>query len=191
MRQQLTLLVCILLMSIPSTLAADDGLPRTVLAHKSVSEDGITQPLIEWFCDSDSHVCRDFEDDHAVLMDRDEKLVWLSWHPAYNEEDPLGNGDSNIRSDELMTIAPAIRLDFQRLEGIGDGTDFIAKNAGLALNGTIPSAGGIVAADIPLEITLIDLNGDDMVDEIDLSSDFTPRVNLSSDVILNLSLIHI
>ena len=84
-----------------------------------------------------------------------------------------------------MTIAPAIRLDFQRLEGIGDGTDFIAKNAGLALNGTIPSAGGIVAADIPLEITLIDLNGDDMVDEIDLSSDFTPRVNLSSDVILN------
>ena len=125
MRQQLTLLVCILLISIPSTLAADDDLSRTILAHKLVSEDGNTQPLIEWFCDSDSHVCRDFAEDHAVLMDRDEKLVWLSWHPAYNEDDPLGNGDSNIRSDELMTIAPAIRLDFQRLEGIGDGTDFI------------------------------------------------------------------
>jgi len=185
MRQQLTLLVCILLMSIPSTLAADDGLSRTILAYKSVSEDGMTQPLIEWFCDSDSQQCRDFEKDNAVLMDRDEKLVWLSWHPAYNEADPLGNADSNIRSDDLMTITPAIRLDFQRLEGIGDGTDFIAKHAGLALNGTIPSAGGIVAADIPLEITLIDLNGDDMVDEIDLASEFTPRVNLSSDVILN------
>lgn len=185
MRQQLTLLVCILLISIPSALAAEDGLPRTILAQKLVLEDGKTQPLIEWFCDSDSQVCRDFEGDNAVLMDRDEELVWLSWHPAYNEEDPLGNGDSNIRSDELMTTAPAIRLDFQRLEGIDDGADFIAKRAGLALNGTIPSAGGIVAADIPLEITLIDLNGDDMVDEIDLASEFTPRVNLSSDVILH------
>ena len=185
MRQQLTLLVCILLMSIPSALATEDGLPRTILAHKSVSEDGKTQPLIEWFCDSDSRVCRDFEEDNSVLMDRDEDLVWLSWHPAYNEEDPLGNGDSNIRSDELMTTTPAVRLDFQRLEGIGDGTDFNAKRAGLALNGSILSAGGIVAAEIPLEITLIDLNGDDMVDEIDLTSEFTPRVNLSSDVILN------
>ena len=141
---------------------------RYILASKIVADDGATAPLIEWFCHSDVNLCNQFEEDNAISMDMDSGMVWLSWHPSIDSNDPLANSDSNFRADELSAQTPAIRVDFQRLEGIGDGPDFNPVRAGLALNGTTPNAGGVVAAELPLEVTLIDIDGDEIVDEIDI-----------------------
>jgi len=182
--------IILLMLLIPVVDAQGEvSVDRYILANKSVADDGATAPLIEWFCNSDINQCNQFEEDNALSMDKDEGMVWLSWHPSINSNDPLSNSDSNFRADELSAQVPAIRVDFQRLEGIEDGPAFNPVRAGLALNGTTPDAGGVVAAELPLEVTLIDIDGDEIVDEIDIESDFKPLVNLSSDVILNIALV--
>lgn len=182
--------IILLMILIPVADAqSEPPVDRYILASKNVADDGATAPLIEWFCNSDVNLCNQFEEDNAISMDSDSGMVWLSWHPSIGSNDPLANSDSNFRADELSAQTPAIRVDFQRLEGIGDGPDFNPVRAGLALNGTTPNAGGVVAAELPLEVTLIDIDGDEIVDEIDIESDFKPLVNLSSDVILNFALV--
>ena len=42
---------------------------------------------------------------------------------------------------------------------------------------------------MPLEVILLDLDDDDIVDEIEVSSEFKPLVNLSSDVILHMLIV--
>ncbi len=184
-----TIAIFLAIMLFPMVSAEEENQEKYVLSKVIVPDDGATAPLIEWFCHHDNSICTKFQSDNSWAQDQDEGMVWLSWHPSRGIDDPMANLDSSMRAENLRAEVPAIRVDLQPLSGIEDGADFDPKNAGLALNGTTPGAGGIVAAELPLEVTLIDINGDEIVDEIQVESDLKPLYNLSKDVVLNIALV--
>ena len=94
--------IILLMILIPVADAqSEPPVDRYILASKIVADDGATAPLIEWFCHSDVNLCNQFEEDNAISMDMDSGMVWLSWHPSIDSNDPLANSDSNFRADEL------------------------------------------------------------------------------------------
>lgn len=189
MLSRTTIALFFFLLLIPMVSAEEESQEKYILSESIMPDDGATAPLIEWFCYYDSNECNQFQSDNSWAQDQDEGMVWLSWHPQRDDSDPLANVDSSMRAENLQAEVPAIRVDLQPLSGIGDGANFNPVNAGMALNGTTPSAGGIVAAELPLEVTLLDLDGDEIVDEIEVETHLKPLYNLSKDVILNIALV--
>ena len=184
MKKYSVILLLILTLPLISNLtnAQSENQYSSIYNHSVASKNNIPH-LAELFTSDNCEKCDVTESEFLnQINDYSEQVIWLTWH----EMSDSPSIDFELRMEQLqISNAPEIAINSQKTNSTNLSRTELQNNV---LNNFDSNEQSSII-DLPLEISMLDTNGDTLIDSIMINSEITPHTNLSNDTTLNVILV--